>query len=152
MYGIFESTDNKLVGFCSTREKADIYVATENLDWGYDHYYIDQLELLDDDVVKCGDQLKKHYNIIFNFPLSPTMNIEYKKYFTFSELEVVDRKDCYYPYFGENRPLNIKAYNSCILVSLTAPDYDSAVEKAMQVLKESICGESELVVFKTDNQ
>lgn len=152
MYGIFESTSNNLIGFCSTREKADIYVATENLDWGYDHYYIDELELLDEEIVKCGENLKKQYNIVFNFPLSPTMNIEHKKHFTFSELEIVDRKDAYYPYFGEERPTNIKAYDSCILVSLTAVDFESAVEKSTALLREALCGESELIVFKTDSK
>ena len=58
MYGIFESTENRLIGFCSSREKADIYVATENLDWDYDYYYVEELESLDDDIVKCGDKLK----------------------------------------------------------------------------------------------
>lgn len=147
MYGIFESTENRLVGFCSSREKADIYVATENLDWDYDYYYVEELELLDDEIVKCGDKLKRNYNIAFNFPLSPSL--EFKKSFHISELEVIDRKDNYYPYFGEERPVSIRAFNSCILVSLTASDYDLAVEKATEILKDTIADENETVTFKT---
>ena len=148
MYGIFESTENRLVGVCSSREKADIYVATENLDWDYDHYYVEELESLDDDIVKCGDRLKKNYNIAFNFPLSTSLDLEFKKSFHISELEVVDRRDNYYPYFGEERPISIKAFNSCILISLTASDYDLAVEKATDIIKEVIADENEYITFK----
>ena len=147
MYGIFESTENRLVGFCSTREKADIYVATENLDYGYDYYYTEELELLDEDVVKCGDNLKKNYNIAFNFPLSSSL--EFKNTFFLSELELVNRMDSYSPYFGEERPILIKAFNSCILVSLTASDYDLAVEEAIKILKETLVDNNGLITFKT---
>lgn len=147
MYGIFESTEHRLIGICSSREKADIYVATENLEWDYDYYYIDELELLDDEIVKCGNKLKKNYNIVFNFPLSPCLESEFKKSFHISELEILERKDNYYPYFGDERPISIKAFNSCILISVTASDYDLAVEKATDILKEVIADKNEYITF-----
>lgn len=152
MYGIFESTEHRLVGICSSREKADTFVATENLDWEYDYYYIEELELLDDEIVKCGDKLKKNYNIIFNFPSCPYLDSEFKKSFHVSELELIERKDKYYPYFGDERPTTIKAYSSCILVSVTASDYECAVDKATEMIKESLCNENGLIAFNTNTK
>lgn len=149
MYGIFESTENKLIGYCSDRDKADLYVATENLEWDYDHYYVEKIDSLDDDVVKCENRLKKYYNLVFNLPIFSDSNPGFKETFHISELEIIERRDSYYPYFGEERPITIKTFSSCILISLTANNYDLAVEEASKIIKDIISDENDLITFKT---
>ena len=148
MYGIFESTDNRIIGFCSDREKADIFVATENLDWDYDFYYVEKLDLLDDEILQCGNRLKKYFSIVFNFPVYPVLDFQCKEVFDFSELEIIDRKDNYSPYFGEDRPTLIKAYSSCIMIYITASNYEEALEEAKKILFDTIVDEKGQITLK----
>lgn len=135
MYGIFESTNNNFVGFFNNRKKADIYVATENIDYDYDHYYIKELDSLDDEVLTCGNNIRKSYTIIFNYPESSMMNFECKKAFYFAEIDIMGRKEEYTPYFGDIRPITIKSFSSCTIVTVTAEDFYVALDEATEYFR-----------------
>lgn len=149
MYGIFDSIENKLIGFCHNRNKADIYVAKENLNWDYDHYYVQEVTTLDDEITLIEEDVKKNYNIIFNFPEESIDSSLYKESFYVSELKIIDRKDWYTPYLGEARPISIKVFNTCMLVSVTADNYELAVEEAQCQLNNILIDKNELLTFDT---
>ena len=149
MYGIFDSVENKLIGFFHNRDKADVYVAKENLNYDYDYYYVQEVITLDNEIALVEEGVKKNYNIIFNFPEESIDSSLYKESFYASELKIIDRKDWYTPYLGEARPISIKVFNTCMLVSVTADNYKLAVEEAQRQLNNILTDKNELLTFET---